>query len=122
MMTTQQVADRYYEMAQQNKWMEIQDELYSQDIVNKEPEHAIAMGIPTLTKGLNAVKAKGEARRAMMEALHSQECSAPVIGGKYFSMSMSREVTFKGKPRMRLEEIAVFEVQDDKIISEQFFY
>ncbi len=121
-MTTQQVADRYYELAQQNKWMEIQDELYSQDVVNKEPEHAIAMGIPTLTKGLATVRAKGEARRAMMEALHSQECSAPVIGGKYFSMSMSREVTFKGKPRMKFEEIAVFEVLNGKIVTEQFFY
>ncbi|MDR3681470.1 MAG: nuclear transport factor 2 family protein [Flavipsychrobacter sp.] len=121
-MTTQQIADQYYEMAQQNKWMEIQDTLYSQDIVNKEPEHAIAMGIPTLTKGLAAVKAKGEARRAMIETLHSQECSAPVVGGKYFSVSMGRDITFKGKPRMKLEEIAVFEVQDDKIISEQFFY
>jgi len=121
-MTTQQVADRYYELAQQNKWQQIQDELYSDDVVNKEPEHAIAMGIPTITKGLAAVQAKGEARRAQMEALHSQECSAPAVGGKYFSMSMSREVTFKGKPRMRLEEIAVFEVQNDKIITEQFFY
>lgn len=121
-MTTQQVADRYYELAKQNKWMEIQQELYGQDIVNREPEHAIAMGIPTLTKGLAAVLAKGEARRAMIEALHGQECSAPVVGGKYFSVSMSRDVTFKGRPRMQLEEIAVFEAADGMIVSEQFFY
>jgi len=121
-MTTQQVADKYYELAQQEKWMEIQDELYGQDIVNKEPEHALAMGIPTITKGLDAVRAKGEARRAMMEALHSQDCSTPVVGGKYFSISMGRDVTFKGKPRMKLEEIAVFEVSDGKIVTEQFFY
>lgn len=121
-MTTQQVADRYYELAKQNKWIEIQDEMYSQDIVNKEPEHALAMGIPTLTKGLDAVRAKGEARRAMMEALHSQKCSKPLVGGKYFSVYMSREVTFKGKPRMKLEEIAVFEVVEGKIVLEQFFY
>ena len=121
-MTTQQVADRYYELAQQQKWAEIQDELYGQDIVNKEPEHAAAMGIPTLTAGLEAVKAKGEARRKLIENIHSQECSKPVTGGKFFSVSMGRDVTFIGKPRVKLDEIAVFEVRDGKIVTEQFFY
>jgi len=121
-MTTQQVADRYYELAQQNKWAEIVEELYSQDIVNREPEHAAAMGIPTLTKGLDAIKAKSAARRELIEAIHAQYCSAPVVGGTYFSASMGRDVTFKGRPRMKLDEIAVFEVKDGKIVLEQFFY
>ena len=121
-MTTQQVANRYYELAKQNKWTEIVDELYSQDIVNREPAHAIAMGIPTLTTGLDAVKAKSAARREMIEQLHGQYCSEPLVGAAFFSTSMGRDITFKGKPRMNLEEIAVFEVKDDKIISEQFFY
>ncbi len=121
-MTTQQVANRYYELAKQQKWMEIQEELYGQDVVNKEPEHAIAMGIPTVTKGLDAVRAKGEARRKLIEEIHGQECSEPVIGGKFFSLAMSRDVTFKGRPRVNLEEIGVFEVRDGKIVCEQFFY
>jgi len=121
-MTTQQVASRYYQLAKQQKWAEILEELYGQDIVNKEPEHAIAMGIPTITKGMEAVRAKGEARRKLIEEIHGQECSEPVIGGKFFSVAMSRDVTFKGRPRVNLEEIAVFEVHEGKIITEQFFY
>ena len=121
-MTTEQVADRYYQLAQEQKWMEIQQELYGKDIVNKEPEHAIAMGIPTLTIGLDAVIAKGEARRKLIEKIHAQTCSAPVAGGSFFSVSMSRDVSFKGRPRATLEEIAVFEVKDGKIVTEQFFY
>ena len=121
-MTTLQVANRYYKLAKQQKWMEILNELYGQDIVNKEPEHAAAMGIPTITKGMDAVMAKGEARRKMIEEIHDQECSEPVTGGKFFSVSMMRDVTFKGKPRVKLEEIALFEVNEGKIISEQFFY
>jgi limonene-1,2-epoxide hydrolase len=35
---------------------------------------------------------------------------------------MGRDVTFKGKPRMQLDEVAVFEVKDGKIVLEQFFY
>ncbi|WP_157579263.1 SnoaL-like domain-containing protein [Spirosoma montaniterrae] len=40
MMTTQQVADRYFEMAQQGELEKIQDELYAPDAVSIEPENA----------------------------------------------------------------------------------
>ena len=121
-MTTQQVADRYYELAQQNKWAEIWDELYSPDAVNREPEHAAAQGIPTMTKGMDAIRAKSAARRAMIEELHSQFCSAPVVGGTFFSTAMGRDITVKGRPRLSLNEVGVFEVKEGKIVLEQFFY
>lgn len=121
-MTTKEVANRYYSLAKQKKRMEIMEELYSKDIVNREPEHAIAMGIPTVTKGLDAVKAKAKARAAIIEEIHGEFCSEPVVGGNFFSVALGREITFKGKPRMSLEEIAVFEVKEGKIVSEQFFY
>jgi limonene-1,2-epoxide hydrolase len=122
MMTTRQVAGRYYELATQNKRVEIVEELYSADIVNREPEHAAAMGIPTLTRGLDAVKAKTNTRNAMIEAVHGESCSSPVVGGKFFSVALGRDVTLKGRPRMNLQEIGVYEVRDGKIVSEQYFY
>lgn len=122
MMTTQQVADRYYELATQKKRAEIVEELYSADIVNREPEHAAAMGVPTLTRGIDAVKAKTAARNAIIETIHGESCSTPVVGGKFFSMALGRDVTLKGRPRMNLQEIAVYEVRDGKIVSEQYFY
>ena len=75
MMTTQEVANRYYELMQQNKREQVINELYSQDIINREPEHAIAIGISTTTKGLDAVKAKSKARAEMIEQVHSEHCS-----------------------------------------------
>ena len=116
------MASRYCELMQQNKREQVINELYSQDIVNREPEHAIAMGIPTITIGLDAVKAKSKARAEMIEQVHSDYCSGPVVGGKLFSVALGRDLTIKGKPRMSIEEIAVFEVKEGKIISEQFFY
>ncbi|HLK27931.1 MAG TPA: SnoaL-like domain-containing protein [Puia sp.] len=121
-MTTNEIAVKYYDLMQEDKREQIVDELYSQDIVCKEPEHAVAMGIATITKGLDAVKAKSKARAEMIEQVHSNYCSEPVICGKFFSMILGRDITLKGKPRMNLQEIAVFEVMDGKIISEQFFY
>lgn len=121
-MTTQQVADRYYELAQQNKWNIIIEELYSPDVVNREPEHAIAMGIPTLTTGLPAVLAKSAARRTLIQEVHTQYCTEPVVRGNFFCTAMGRDMTFKDGRRVQPEELAIFEVKDGKIVLEQFFY
>jgi hypothetical protein len=121
-MKTQDVANLYYELMQKNKREQIYGELYSKDIVCREPEHAIAMNIPTITKGLDAVKAKSQARAEIIEQVHNEHCSKPVVGGNFFSVALGRDLTLKGKPRMSVEEIAVFEVKEGKIISEQFFY
>jgi len=122
MMTTQEVASRYYELANQNKWPEILEELCGQELINKEPEHVTARGIPPTTTGLENVKAKGIANRAMIETVHSQQCSDPLVAGNFFTVVLSRDVTYKGRPRMLLEELAVFQLSEGKIIAEQFFY
>lgn len=121
-MTTQEVANQYYELVNQNKQEQIINEFYSQNIVNREPEHIAVMGFPVITKGLDAVKAKSRARKEMIEQIHSGYCSEPVVCGNFFSVVLRRELTMKGKPRMSLEEIAVFEVKEGRIVSEQFFY
>jgi ketosteroid isomerase-like protein len=121
-MTTQDVANRYMELEKQGKWMEIQDELYSRDVVCIEPEHAAAMGMQTLTKGIDAVKAKAKAWNDSIEEMHGGYCSEPVVGGNFFSVAMGMDCTKKGVGRMKMDEIAVFEVRDGKIVKEQFFF
>ncbi len=121
-MTTQEVADRYIALDKEGKWMDIQSELYSQDIICIEPEHVASMGMPVITKGLAAVQAKAVAFNEMIEAVHSAYCSEPVIGGTYFSVAMGMDCTMKAGNRMTMDEIAVFQVKDGKIVTEQFFY
>jgi ketosteroid isomerase-like protein len=121
-MTTQEVAARYYEMYKQGKVADIQNELYSADIVFKEPEHAAAMGIPTLTEGMEAVKAKGKARMEQIQEVHGSYCTEPVVGGTYFSVGMGRDITFKNGQRRNMEEIAVFGVMEGKVVTETLFY
>jgi hypothetical protein len=121
-MTTQEAANRYYELAKQNKWAEILDELCAEDLVNKEPDHVITRGIQPTTNGLHNVKLKGIVNRERIEEIHSQQCSLPLVAGNFFSVALSRDITFKGMPRKNLEEIALFELKDGKIISERFFY
>src|SRR5580658_6957953 len=117
-MTTQQVADRYYDLACQNKWGEIHETLHDENIIQREPEQGRPPGIEHLTRGKAAVKAKSDAHRATIEAIHSRDTSKPLIAGNYFTTVLKRDVSYKGRPRINSEEIAVIEVKDGKIVSE----
>ena len=120
-MTTQEVADRFYQLTEENKWMEIHDELYSRDAESIEPPNAAANGLSN-AKGLAAIKQKGEQFNSMVEEMHGGYCSKPVVGGNYFSVGMGMEVTMKGTGRVKMDEVAVYEVKDGKIVKEQFFF
>ncbi|MDX2133330.1 MAG: nuclear transport factor 2 family protein [Saprospiraceae bacterium] len=117
-MTTKQVADRFYQLAQQGQWDDIQNELFSQDAVSIEPE-----GTPWGTvKGLDAIREKGRQFAAMFEEMHSGWCTEPQVGGNYFSVAMGMDVTMKDQGRVNMDEVCVYQVKDGKIVSEQFFY
>ena len=120
-MTTQEVANRYAELEKQGLWHQNQEELYADDCESIEPAHAAAMGMSNV-KGKEAIIEKGKAFNAMIEEMHGGYCSAPVVGGNYFSVAMGMDVTMKGAPRMNMDEIAVFKVKDGKIVSEHFFF
>jgi len=121
-MTTQEIASRYQELMNEKKFLEIQDTYYAADVVCQEMEKAAAMGLAVITRGLEAVKAKGIARRATIETSHSYVCSAPLVAGEFFSVVLKQDVTFKDRPRTTIEEIGIFQVQNGKIVKEQFFY
>jgi hypothetical protein len=122
MSNTQTIASRYHELALQSKWTEIQDELHDENVVCQEPAHAAARGVQVITQGKEAVKAKAAANRAMIETIHEQFCSEPLVAGDFFTLVLRRDLTFKNRPRLQTEEVGVFQVRDGKIISEQFFY
>lgn len=120
-MTTQDVANRFNELAQTGQWDKIQDELYANNAVSIEPAHAAAMGLPN-AEGMEAIKKKGKAFNEMVEEMHGGYSTAPVIGGNFFSIGMGMDVTMKGVGRTKMDEVAVYEVKDGKIIKEQFFF
>jgi hypothetical protein len=121
-MTTQELATRYRELMLDRKFIEIQDTYYAEDVVCQEMEKATAMGLAVITQGREAVKAKGTARRATIETMHSYDCSEPLVAGEFFSVVLRQEVTFKGRPRTTVEEIGIFQVKDGMVVKEQFFY
>jgi hypothetical protein len=118
-MTTQEVANRFNDLAQEGKWMEIQEELYSDDVESIEPPHS--QGLKS-AKGKEALKQKGEQFGSSVEEMHDGYSSAPLVAGNYFTVAMGMDATFKGMGRMKMDEIAVYEVKDGKIVKEQFFF
>jgi hypothetical protein len=121
-MSTYEIASQYQEMMNLRKFLEIQETFYDEHVVSQEPEKAAAVGLAVVTNGLEAVKAKGVARRTTIETVHTYVCSEPLVAGDFFTVVLKQEITFKGKPRMAIEEIGVFQVKNDKIVKEQFFY
>jgi len=118
-MTIQQIADRFYELAQTNQWDQIQDEMFSDDAQSIEPAHS--PGLQSVS-GIDAIKEKGKQFAEAVEEFHSGYTNQPIVSGNHFAAVMGMDVTMKGMGRMRMDEIAVYEVKDGKIVKEQFFY
>jgi len=54
--------------------------------------------------------------------MHGGYSNEPIVAGNHFAVLMGMDVTMKGAGRMKMDEIAVYEVKDGKIVKEQFFY
>ena len=118
-MTTQDVANRMNELFKENKWAQVQEELFSDDCESIEPAHA--PGLKSV-KGKAAIKQKGEDFNAMVEEMHSGWVSDVLVGGNYLTCAMGLDATMKGMGRMIMNEVCVYEVKDGKIVKEQFFF
>jgi hypothetical protein len=118
-MSTQQIASRLAELCNQGKFEAAQKELFAEDAVSIE--QAATADFPKETKGLRAILEKGHKWEANVEQVHSGSASKPLIAGNAFALTLALDVTMKGRGRMKLEEVCVYEVKDGKIASEQFF-
>jgi hypothetical protein len=117
--TTQEIADRLVQLCREGKYEEAQSELFSDDAESIEPPGA--QGLQSV-KGIDAIRKKGQDFQNMVEAVHSGTIGDPVVAGRFISLAMIMDATFKGMGRQNMEEIAVYETRDGKIVKEQFFF
>lgn len=57
----------------------------------------------------------------MIEQRHSMEISEPLVKGKSFRIGWTIDATMKAMGRSKLEEVCVYQVENGKIVMEQFF-
>ena len=118
-LTIQQVVARYNELAQQEKWFEIQDELFADNVKSIEPP--TAKYLPN-AEGKAAVRKKGEDWVKRIEAAHKRYTSEPLVAGNHFAVNREIDITVQGIGRIQFNELILYEVREGKIVSEQFFY
>ena len=118
-MTTQEIADRMSELFKESRWAEVQAELFSDDAESVEPPGS--PGLQTV-KGKEAIKKKGEDFNNMIEEVHGGYTGEPIVAGRFIALAMGFDATYKGMGRQKMDEIALYEVKDGKIVKEQFFY
>jgi hypothetical protein len=118
-MTTQEVATRFDELAQDEKWFDIQQELFDENVRSIEPADSPYM---SFAQGKNAVRKKANEFIARIEAAHRLYTSKPVVTGNFFAVAREKDLTVRGFGRIQINEIMLYEVKHGKIVMEQFFY
>ena len=118
-MTTQEVAARFNELAQQEKWFEIQDEFFADNVRSIDPPKSPYFGY---AEGKAPVRKKGEDFTNRITALHRAYTTEPVVAGNHFAVGREVDITIEGHGRIQINEIMLYKVKNGQIVLEQFIY
>ncbi|HEX5461756.1 MAG TPA: SnoaL-like domain-containing protein [Steroidobacteraceae bacterium] len=119
MMQTQEIAARLAELVGQGQFEAAQRELFALDAVSIEARATEQFSRET--KGLPAIIQKGHKWQSMVEKVHSCAASPPLVAGNAIAITLAMDLTMKGRGRMQLTEVCVYEIKNGKVTSEQFF-
>ena len=109
---------RFNELAKEEKWFEIQDELFADNVRSADPPNSPYLGY---AEGKANVRKKGEDFVNKIEDFHGASTTEPVVGGNHFAVGREMDVTAQGHGRIQINQVMLYEVKDGKIVSEQFF-
>jgi hypothetical protein len=117
-METKQIAKRLKELCDKGEFEGALNELFAEDAVSIEA--MAGNGFEKETKGLPAIRKKGELWNSMVEQFHGSSLSEPVVAGQSFALAMTIDATMKGRGRTTMTELCIYRVKDGKIVSEEF--
>jgi ketosteroid isomerase-like protein len=120
-MSTFAIAKKYVELVSAHQNHVALETLFSPDVVSVEAG-APPGGGSAETRGIKAVAQKGKQWMENHE-VHSAKVEGPWPHGNRFVVRFTYEVTNRptGK-RLKMDEAALFTVENDKIVREEFFY
>lgn len=118
-MTTAQLAAEVTALLRQGKFEEVYNQYFhSEKVRHVEPQSPY---FPDLT-GVKAIKEKDVQMQANIASIDGMEVGDPIIAKSHFALPYKIQITLKDENQMELDEIIVYQVEDGKIILEQFFY
>lgn len=118
-----EIGQQLVELCRQGRNMEAISQLYSPDIISVEATEM--PDYPAEVRGVEAVIEKNERWSATTE-VHSASVDGPFPHNDRFAVKYHFDITpktgqFAGQ-RFEMDEIAVYTVEDGKIVREEFFY
>jgi hypothetical protein len=117
--STHEIAARFHELAQQEKWFEIQDEFFADNVTSIDPPNSPYFGY---AEGKDNVRKKGKDFTSRITAVHRLYTSEPLVSGNHFAVGREKEITVEGHGKIEIKQIMLYEVRNGQIILEQFFY
>jgi ketosteroid isomerase-like protein len=116
-----EIGTKLVALCQQGKNLEAIEQLYAPNVVSVEA--AAAPGFDQVVAGKEAVLAKSKFWSENTE-VHSAETVGPFPhGDDRFAVIFRIDATMKPTgQRQKLEEIAVYQLKDDKIVREEFYF
>ncbi len=117
-MSTQDVADALVAMWKRGEMDQSGETYWADDVVSREamqgPMHEV--------RGKQAVREKGE-WWAKTHEVHSATSSDAYVNGDQFIVRFDMDITNKESgERMKIAEMALYRIENDKIAEETFFY
>ncbi len=109
------IAGRLKSLCSEFKFVEAYSELFADYAVSIDPfyEDKPLTGLENLIQR--------EKQFLVFSEIHTTRISEPTIAGNYFTVNMLLDFTIKKKERKLIEELAVYKVDNGKIVSQQFF-
>lgn len=93
-------------------------ELFDPKVISMEPDfHPRAK-----TKGLSHLLHKEQEFLKAIKTWHDFEVSEPVISREHFCIRMYSKLSMHNGQHVGIDELIVYQVSNDKIVREQFFY
>ena len=118
-METKEIADRLAEYCRNGDYETAQKELYADDVISIE--QTATADFSKETKGKDAVLSKIKKFESLVDESFGNKVSTPLVAGNSIAFTLTMDVAMKGKERMTMDELCVYEVKDGKIVMEQFF-
>lgn len=121
-MTAFEIGKKLVALCKEGKNSECVDTFYADGVVSIEAAEP-QQGGERITKGIEAVRGKGQWWEDNHE-VHESNVEGPwPHGDDKFAVRFGFDVTHKPSGmRMKMDEIAVFTVDNGKIVKEEFFY
>jgi ketosteroid isomerase-like protein len=118
--STATVAQELTDLCRAGKNFEAIDRLYSPDIVSIES--AGSEDMPREMKGIDAIRGKNQWWMDNHE-VHSHAANGPFVGEDQFAVEFEWDATHKPTgQRFQMSELALYTVEDGKIVRERFYY